>query len=440
MNSKISESIRHSVIRLWLEGKSRKYIAVTCGVSEGTVSNIVSDWGQKLSEGDAEALRELGSNLKRTGIDAAQCAQGFRNTMIMRKMGINEEAFESFISKVYQRCQKGDGGGLTSDNICSCLEDLLEFSKEDDDNDGKGNAIKLSEIPHYIEQMKNEKRILKQDIQNLKQEKKVYQREASWSKELHDAALENGKTTDAELREYSNLKAELKKYDLDIHTDISKFAKVVNSIRHYGYDVNQILSEFEDLQSMKFQCEYYGNRVNQLVNQKMNLEQNCSILQHMASVHFQKLSSLDELRFMGFGLNELRLLSNTIKELASEKGTSYKDAFNQFFELLEKQYDIKLKYKVQNQQKYTKDYNPILNSPSCTDIEPSTRLSKPSALVDRQQQQQPPPPQRQTPSSSFTSYTYREITTTDPKTTKEQNNRLNNNNDDESDRSDDDLL
>jgi hypothetical protein len=90
MSFKISENIRQTVILLWIECKSRKDIAVTCGVSEGTVSNIVADWGQKLGDGDAEGLRELGSNLKRFGIDAAQCAQGFRIAMIMRKMGVNK--------------------------------------------------------------------------------------------------------------------------------------------------------------------------------------------------------------------------------------------------------------------------------------------------------------------------------------------------------------
>jgi hypothetical protein len=80
--------------------------AVTYGVGEGTVSNIVEEWRQKLGNGDVEALRDLGSNLKRTGIDAVQCAQGFRMSMTVRKMGVNEEAFEPFISKVYERCHK----------------------------------------------------------------------------------------------------------------------------------------------------------------------------------------------------------------------------------------------------------------------------------------------------------------------------------------------
>jgi transposase len=44
LNFKIPENLRHSVIRLWTEGKSRKHIAITCGLGEGTVSNIVAEW------------------------------------------------------------------------------------------------------------------------------------------------------------------------------------------------------------------------------------------------------------------------------------------------------------------------------------------------------------------------------------------------------------
>lgn len=107
-------------------------------------------------------LRELGSNLKRSGIDAAQSAQGHRTSMILRKMGVNEEDFESFISKLYERCMKVSG--LTSDKIGSYLEDLVKFSDEDDNG---GNIPKLSEISYYIEQKENEKRKLNEDIQNL---------------------------------------------------------------------------------------------------------------------------------------------------------------------------------------------------------------------------------------------------------------------------------
>jgi hypothetical protein len=150
LNFKIHENMRQTVIRLWLEGKSRKDIALICGVSEGTVSNIVSDWGHKFGDVDAEALRELGSNLKRTGIDAAQCAQGFRNSMIMKKMGVNEEDFESFVREVYEYCQRLD---VTPQNIAYNLQALVKRSKD----------IAFAKIPEYIEKKKNEITDLEKD-------------------------------------------------------------------------------------------------------------------------------------------------------------------------------------------------------------------------------------------------------------------------------------
>jgi len=75
MTSNISETARQNVIRLWVEGNSRKDIALISGVSEGTVSNIIAEWRQKLGNADADAIRELGINMKRLGIDAAQCAE-----------------------------------------------------------------------------------------------------------------------------------------------------------------------------------------------------------------------------------------------------------------------------------------------------------------------------------------------------------------------------
>ena len=314
---KISESIRQTVIRLWLENNSRKDIAITCGVSEGTVSNIVSDWRQKLGDVDVEALRELGSNLKRCRIDAVRCAQGFRIFMIMRKMGINEEYFESFISKAYERCQKVEG--LTPDKIGSYLEDLLEFSKDEDDNNnnGDGNTIKLSEIPHYIEQKKNEKRILKHDIENLHKEKQEAQQEASYANELYDAALENEKTTVAKLREYSNLKAGLEKHGLSIEEDISKFVRVVYGIKQYGYDVDKVLSDYSDQEFKQLKRDLLINQVKELEDKKTRLLSECSFLESKVNLHSQLLYVYNELKSIGVGLRELKIITNTIKEIAS---------------------------------------------------------------------------------------------------------------------------
>ena len=429
MTFHIPENIRQTVIRLWLEGNSRKEIALISGVSEGTVSNIIAEWRQKLGDGDAEALRELGINMKRIGIDAAQCAEGFRISSTMKKLGINENQFKSFINEVYEYCFQRLG--LTPEDIASNLKELVKLSKD----------IPLAKIPEYIEKKKKEIIKLKEYIQTLKEKIETSEMETSLAEDLRDAALENERITSAEVGEYSNLKAELRRYGLDIHKDIPKFAKVVNSIRNYGYSVNQVLSIFESLQSLKFLFGYLGNRVNQLFNQKMGLEQNCSTLQDMASSLSQKLYACDELKSMGLGFNNLRLLINTIKEIAAEKQIPYKVAIEQFFEFLEQKYEIKLRQNMQEEKQQLQKYNnngpdnPNRTFPYYRNNTSSTALPKPSESLEKQRQQE-----QQMPRPSSISYTYRETTTSIPKTTKEeQNNQLNNNYDsDERYRSDDD--
>jgi hypothetical protein len=359
--------------------------------------------------------------MKRIGIDATQCAQGFRILSTMKKLGVNENQFEAFINEIYEYCQRI---GLPPQDIASNLQALINLSKD----------IPFSKIPEYIEEKKKEKTQLEEDIKTLKERKETSEMETSLSKELRDLALQEEKTTTAELREYSNLKAELRRYGLDIHKDIPKLAKVVNSISNYGYDVDQVLSIFEDLESLKFLSEYLSNRVNQLFNQKMGLEEHCSTLQDMAISHSQKLYACDELKSMGLGFNKLRLLINTIKEIAAEKQIPYKVAIEQFFGSLEQKYDIKLRQNMQEEkQQLQKNNNDRPNNPNRTfpyyrNNTPSTALPKPSASLEKQRQQEQRHHQQQMPWPSSISYTYRKTTIVIPKTTKEeQNNQLNNN-------------
>jgi hypothetical protein len=397
MSYKISDDIQRKIIRLWLEGKSRKDISLICNVSEGTVSNVITNWKQKLGEGDADALRELGSNLKRSGIDAAQCAQGHRTSMILRKMGVNEDDFESFISKLYERCIKVSG--LTPDNIGSYLENLVEFS--DEDNNG-GNIPKLSELPQYIEQKKNENRALKKDIQNLQKQKKISEEEASDANDLRDAAFETEKVTVAELREYSKFKTELGKYGLTVDDDTRKLVRVIYGVKQRNeYDVDKILSEYSDIEFMQDKRDMLSNLVRTLEDKIVYLQGQCSFLESQVNLHNQRLYVYDELKSMGLGIRELKIILNTIKEIAAENNINPLTARDNFIEFLEKKYDIKLRSKIQEQQ------------------------------------------QKNQKMQRSTSFIYRKTTTAFPKTSEEQSDQLdddNNNNSDERYGSDDDHL
>src|SRR5215213_7591596 len=227
MTSNISENTKQSVIRLWVEGNSRKDIALISGVSEGTVSNIIAEWRQKLGDGDAEAIRELGINMKRLEIDADQCAEGLRISSSMKKLGVNVNQFKSFINEIYKYCQ---GFGLTAQDIASNLQALINLSKE----------VPFSKIPDHIEEKKNEisrldEQITKrhEDIKTLEETKETLEIETSLAKDLHDAALQGEKKTTAKLGKCWNLLTELEKHGLDINDDedISKIVKLIIILR-----------------------------------------------------------------------------------------------------------------------------------------------------------------------------------------------------------------
>jgi hypothetical protein len=416
MTSNISENTKRTVIRLWIEGNSRKDIALITGVSEGTVSNIIAEWRQKLGDGDAEAIRELGINMKRLEIDADQCAEGLQISNTMKKLGVNVNQFKSFINEVYKYCQ---GFGFPSQDIASNLLALINLSKE----------IPFAKMPERIEEKKREisrldEKIRKQqeDIKSLKERKETLEMKTSLAKELCDAALQGKNKTTDKLRKCWNLIEELEKHGLDINDDedISKFVKLIKNLREeYRFNVKKVISEIQDLQSLKFQLEYLPNRVNELVKCKSMLELNCATLENRISIHYQKLSLIDELSSMGLGFNYLQLLCNTIREIGSENGKCYRIALEQFFGWVEKLYGgIKLRQKIQEQEQ--PEYAKLDNNLTATyypyyysAIKPFTALPESSTLDERERQRQ----REQMRTSIYYSYTK---INTKSKTTKEE--------------------
>jgi chromosome segregation ATPase len=220
--------------------------------------------------------------------------------------------FKSFVNDVYKYCQRF---GLTSQDIASNLQALIKLSKE----------VPFSRIPELIEEKKKEISRLKEEIRKLleyiktlKETKETLEMQTSVAKDLCDVALQDEKIITAKLRKCWNLIEELEKHRLDIYDeDISKFVKLLKNLREYGFNVKKVISEFQDLQALKLQLEYLPKRLNELLKHKLMLEPNCVILENRISVHYQKLSLIDELTSMGLGLNYLWLLCNTIREIAA---------------------------------------------------------------------------------------------------------------------------
>ena len=56
--------------------------------------------------------------------------------------------------------------------------------------------------------------------------------------------------TAVDLQWYSDLKAHLSKHMIPVD-DVAKFAKTVDGIKQYGYDVNNVVNEFSNLEILE---------------------------------------------------------------------------------------------------------------------------------------------------------------------------------------------
>ena len=303
---------------------SRDKIAGDNGLSAGALGLSAVD-----------ELRELAVTLKKIGISAAQCADGFRAAMIMNRLGVREDSFEPFMSDIYARC---NNLGLTPESIASYLADLIEFSK----------TVPFSQISEFIEQKAEEKKKLEEEIQNLKDQIKTLKEEKSSSEARCLSALSEENTTNVQLKSYSDMKKELAGYGISIDDDdIPKFAKLVHGISQKGYDVGEVIKEVSDLKSARTDYWSYKALIPGLKKKCDDLNQECSTLEQLVNSYNQKLSLCDELQSMGFGLKELKLWCNTIKEIAYANNIPADQAQQKFYKDIEEHYDDKLGFELQ---------------------------------------------------------------------------------------------
>jgi DNA-binding transcriptional MerR regulator len=226
MPAGLPNNIKTLVIQQWLQGRPRNDIASENSVSYGAVTNIVNEWRYNLGFAVADELRQLAVTMRKVGITAAQCALGFRLATVMLRIGVKEDTLESFILDVYNRCKDI---GLSPENIASYLTDLLEFSK----------TVSFSKIPDYVKEKTNEKIKLEQEIEELKEQIETLQQQKENAVSLRDTALQDERITGSELKWYSGLRGELRKYGIPID-DIQWFAKAMKGVKQLNYDVDSI--------------------------------------------------------------------------------------------------------------------------------------------------------------------------------------------------------
>ena len=156
-------------------------------------------------------------------------------------------------------------------------------------------------------------------------------------------ALKKEKITYKLLSKYARMRSESEKIGLDIDHDLPYFVELMDTIGNkFGFDVEQIIPEFQDLKILELKKNHLLRDVNELQNHKIHLMQTNSALQRSIEFHTQGLHEYRESMSKGLGLNKLKILNNAISEIARESGITEYAAVEQFFKKIEKMYRVNL--------------------------------------------------------------------------------------------------
>ena len=263
------------------------------------------------------------------------------------------------------------------DDLLSSFHNLATGSDKDNDYDDTNN----SDINNTDEKKGNEQNIrkeipfvssvsfyIKQEgkrIRHLRNAKISISKEIdNLTKQSQDIASKLDKTRGKEKKVYSyfqwyeNLKKELfYEHRLLIEQEFRAFANAVDDFKQYGFDVTKILTEYRHFNLLRDEIKLTQNQVHNNAATRDTLIKEISSLKERGDYHRQTINTFNELHDNGFGLKELKQLSNTIMESALANRLSVKDSVKLFFVDLDKQYDKKLGFekKVEELKSQMKD-------------------------------------------------------------------------------------
>jgi hypothetical protein len=292
-----------------LQAFSRNEIASRTRISQGAVSNIIAAWKTGLGYPSADDLRELSMILKRSGINAQQCAMGFRLAKMIQDLGVNEDNFRTFISEIYQHCSEI---GLRPQNVAENVKQLLILSE----------SIPLWQIPQYIADKTTEKREIEEDIRRLHEQQ-------SQTRRSLEIALKENKESITQLNKYCELKTRLEKTGMSMD-DPELFAQALEGARKFKANPERVAilaTNFDASSAMQAQLEQSVNSLKSKLEQVTN---DCARAERLLAIHNLTISKYIKLEAMGFGLPMLTTLQDMINEVANANNIPHDVAVRKF--------------------------------------------------------------------------------------------------------------
>ena len=298
-------------------GYLRSEISSECGISTGAVSSIVDAWKRSTGLEVASLIRDIGVTLRSLGISPSQCATGLRISKLVERMGLDESSIESFLSEIFPKFQELGVNPTYFTKYISGLISLLEGGIDE-----QRGALSIRGIDSIFEKRRLTKFELEEEIKRLESKLLELRTETSFSERNLEELTEKKRSLESDLNWKANLRAELEKHGLDVNNP-SILLKAARYFEESGFTIEEMLGRFSSFKGMENAILGQAQQVEISKKRNHDLEEMIKSQDEILAERRLKNRQLDELKQMGFGLWELKVLRNLVTELAVEnsKGT-----------------------------------------------------------------------------------------------------------------------
>ena len=237
--------------------------------------------------------------------------------MMMLKIGVTEESFNYFINEIYNRCQLLN---ISPEQIGIYIQEIGLLS----------HLVIPSRIPQFLENKRKEIEAIENESIQKRQELVELDKEVTQAQYRLDNLLEREKISIETIEWQDNIKQELEKEGIPVG-DLELLVQCVKGIKKKNYDPNEVVLQYSDYNELNKIVEALEISKEQEEIELQDLRTQLSFLKNEINENSLKLDKIRQLEKIGFGLQELKILGSTLKEIALENDLKNDLVIKRFF-------------------------------------------------------------------------------------------------------------
>jgi len=317
-------------------GKKRDAIALEFNVAEGTVSNITSEWKNRLGSYHADSIRELAIGMKNAETTSKDCLNGLRISRLIDKFGIDPEQFEYFLNKSYSECI---AQGVRPQDVARLVKEINSFQRISYDS--------INDIPKRIKERHLEKLKLdvqiyqkRNEIKDLDNEKERKEKDIEDLQNQYEWFRQKNKDQEKDFLLFEDTKDELQKNNIPIQF-LKPMMNLMTTFRNdFKFHPMKIFNAFLNIENYQLYCDDKNKELKEIDSRIKRSEAMLAMYEEDISSYQIKESAQIELENMGFDSSDFKRLYLGIQEIADDYGTDKGKVKTILFRLLDESRDL----------------------------------------------------------------------------------------------------